>query len=704
MPKNKRSRSASTGSKPSASNKTEKTAPAMRPRAKSDPTPPTGGPDDRRASESEPKRARGALAGRDKGDRARGALAGRDEGDRARGALAGRSRSRSISEGVTSPDGTSPNITFGRKISDADILADVRAIQDQIGVNFTTKDVLEQLAQDFEVAIDPQDTEAQILEKLKRGRAINQDDFDVISTTVTQFKTERKIPEPLLQESITQAKLQSISEPFSAKAVLDILAKDFEIELALNDTEPQILEKLKRDRVLNQVDYDFIVAHIDPRIEVLRVEARQRADAIANDVITSQVQKIIAAAETQKKTLLAKNMVEATSQLSTKHKNGLNQPINSDKYKTAKAALDQKITEISATEIAEIDRLRDEEITQLNTTALAAETLKQSKSFSDFLTSTDYHAFSFTALDVSGKFSDAASLVALVNRKPNMQALVTAKHYTLLNDCLRLLGEDATSAILNRITPVTLAQFQAIGGDGLNLLRALHTQGGIADDKLTAVGNQLQAIQPLTGTIANKQLLATLLTNQTVTDILNLTNNLTKFAADQRLNTLQILRPYAANAAALLTGLELANRLNWSRDSIQTEITALPLNSTAQAITAHIYNNAMGMFDKETEFTRWSHSLNLLMQEANYTLNISDSALLPGGTTYERTCDIYNDAGNYADTFVIHYHPGAKTDVNNPYGSDKHIKPVRGNTTTARMYWPSIPDPLKTELPSTKKN
>jgi hypothetical protein len=718
MPKKKRSKSVGDSSRPSPSGKTGETAPATRLRTKSIPDRPTTNPippmRDRSKSQGDVVQGRNVVrdvtaGGRSdrrasggselKGSRDASAIQG--QGDRPAGVLVGRSRSHSITEGITPPDSASRNITFGRKISDADVLTDVRTIQDQIGINFTTKDVLEQLAKDFEVDLDPQDTEAQIREKLKQDRVINQDDFDAIDATVTRLKTERKIPDQLLQESITQAKLQSISEQFSAKAVLAILAKDFDVTLTRDDTEPQILEKLKRDRVLNQSDYDFIVANIDPSIQTLRVEARQRADAIANDVITRQVQKIEADAETQKATLLAKKTVEATSQLSTKHTRNLGQPKTSDKYIAAKVALDAKIAEISASDLAQINRLRDEKITNLTTEGLATETQQQYKNFNDFLTSTDYHPFSFSALDVSGQFSDAASLVALVQRKPNMQALVTAKYYTLLNDCLRILGEDMTSAILSRINEATLAQFQAIGDDGLMLLRELHAQGGIVDNKLTAVGNRLQNIQPLTGTIANKQMLATLLTNHTVNAILNLTNNLTKFAAAQRLNTLQLLRSHTISADALLTGLELANRLNWSEASIQTEITALPLNSTAQTVTDAIYARALRMFNKEEAFAHWIHSLNLLMTEADYTLRISDARLLPGGTTYERRCRIYDDDGNYQDDFVIHYHPGATgAAVGSAYASKRHIKPISGDTTTPRMYWESIPDTLKAELPS----
>lgn len=181
-----------------------------------------------------------------------------------------------------------------------------------------------------------------------------------------------------------------------------------------------------------------------------------------------------------------------------------------------------------------------------------------------------------------------------------------------------------------------------------------------------------------------------------------MTKNLNKFDIAQQIDTLSTLRPHAADANALLEGLELVNRLHWPENAIQNVITGLPLNSSATNIKNEIYNRAMGTFDKQSKFALWIKSLNLLMEKANYSLTIGDSFELEGGTTFERICTIHDNHGADVDTFVIHYHPGVdKAGAGTGYASDKHIKPVRGNTTTPRLYWDaSIPDTLKKVLPT----
>jgi hypothetical protein len=610
-----------------------------------------------------------------------------------------RIRSLSISDSVSPSTDESFNITFGRKIPNAILSEDIRTVQLRTEGNFTTTDVLKKIAEDFDVPLVDNDTEKQILKKLKDARVLNQDDFDTISAQVTGRKTS----DLSLIETIAHLQSQRIDAEFSPHAILVQLAQDFEVAIDDQDTEQDIFKKLKKDGALNQSDYDFIIANLDPSIQPLREEALKRADQIANDTIENQIQMLEAAANKQKNSLLAAKTIEAKKALSVKHSRNLEQPQGSEKYKQAHAALKSKILELSGSDITSIDIALQSEITKLRTTGLTAEKQKQYKNFSDFLNSTDYHAFSLSALDVSGNFQEAADFVGLVKRKPNMQALISAEHYMLLNSCLKVLGEEMTSTILNRINPVTLAQFYTMGDDGLGLLSILHKQGGIADIKLRDVGERIANIKPLVKFNIAKTNLANLLVNHTIAEILTLTKALTKFEADQQIDILYTLRPHAVNQAALLAGLELANRLNWSSDNIQTQISNLPLNSSVEDIKNYIYAQALGVFDKNTQFSPWIKSLNLLMQEANYTLDVSASILLPGGTTFERICRIDDNAGNHIDSFVIHYHPGvAGAGVGSGYASNKHIKPVRGNTKTHRLYWDaSIPDNLKKELPST---
>lgn len=415
-------------------------------------------------------------------------------------------RRNSISEGVSTQNNEPVNITFGRKIPDAPLLEDITNVHDKIGGNLTTKDVLEKLAQDFGVTLAANDTEQQVLDKLKKNRVINQDDFDFVNANVTSLKATRKIPDRLLHEGIANAKAQSIETEFSVRAILEQLAQDFGVTLAPNDTEQQVLDKLKTDRVINQSDYDFIVINAAPIIQALRIEARERADKIANFIIENQVSTLQATAEKDKEAVVKGNEDNARNQLSRKQKEDLGLSTGTDRYKNAKVQLDAKIKELSQSAIAQIDSELENNRIRLKTEGLAAEKQKQYKAFGDFLNKTHYHPFSFDALNVCGNFQDAAELVELVKRKPNLQTLVTNEHYNLLNDCRRVMGEDVTSAILNRISPTTLEQFHSVGDDGLILLAQLHSRTGIADNKLSDVGNKIQEIHPLVKPLSAKKI------------------------------------------------------------------------------------------------------------------------------------------------------------------------------------------------------
>lgn len=590
---------------------------------------------------------------------------------------------------------------LGRKLTDDLLTHDITAVQDQIGGDFSTKDVLEKLARDFEVGLAPNDSEEAMLVRLKSDRVINQDDYDFIQKSVDRLKTVRKIPDTLLQEHINGAKSQPVDQEFSTKGILNQLAQDFEVGIDPNDTEGEILNKLFHARVINRSDYDFIKANLDENITGIRAEALQRANQAAAETVAQRVRELEAGAESEKADLRVAVEAEAFKSLSRTHKRGLKQPPNSDKYKTAKVALDQKITDLLAPGIERIRRDLTANIERVRTLGLEAERQKQIDAHSDFLKNTNSHPFSFNALAVGGHFDEAARLVELVRRKPNMQALATPENYNLLIGARRVLGDDTTSSILDRVSPATLNQFNTLGDDGLVLLRELHQREGISDGKLTQMGGRIQEIQPLVGDISAKRGLAALLVNDTVEDIISLTQALEKFDPNRRISTLQTLRPHAVDAAALRSGLELANRLQWPADQIENDLTAVPLNSNATTVKTRIVGQALAVFDKKKQFHNWINTVDLLRSEAGHTVNVGDSFTLPHGNTRERIAYIRDGTNQLVGQFVIHYHPGASgASVDSPYGSNKHIKPERGNAQTARLYWESIPDSLKTQLPA----
>ncbi|NHN33974.1 hypothetical protein [Paenibacillus agricola] len=326
---------------------------------------------------------------------------------------------------------------------------------------------------------------------------------------------------------------------------------------------------------------------------------------------------------------------------------------------------------------------------------------KRRNEYVSFFRKINYHPVAIAALALSGnQFAFAEKIVENVRQAPNLQALIeneniTKQAYML---CLKVLKATDLGAILSKIDSTELLIF-AVNEKRLGLLSQLHTDNvPNAHMKLLAqsLGSFNSYCEPAVISDFSR-----LLVHYEPAEIAKLMP-VTPGADHTKLAFLLTLQPYAASAADLTACLELTSELRWNQATVATKIALLPAGQTAALFKTHIFNQKLGIFIRDNKFAEWINTLFVLMRDNNYTVTTTNAYLLKGGTTYERTCNIYDDTGTWLNDFVVHYHPGAKADVKNPNGSGAHIKPHPGNAQTIRIGLDSLKGNLKASIPSNR--
>ncbi|WP_127587163.1 hypothetical protein [Paenibacillus koleovorans] len=315
-----------------------------------------------------------------------------------------------------------------------------------------------------------------------------------------------------------------------------------------------------------------------------------------------------------------------------------------------------------------------------------------------FFKTVNYHPATIPALSLCGQnFKLTKQIVEKVQLAPNLLQLIEHDDITLTiyNRCLKMIQPTVIDAIITRIGCPLFMDFTETE-PYLSLLGLLHQDNvPIPTLKLLLKSDSLEQYC-LPKFAADFSRLLVHFTPKEIDKLVDVTPN----GSNTQLNLLRSLQPCAATASDLFEGLEVAARMNWGQATLLLQLGTLPLGQNALQIKTHIYNQQLTIFNRDTEFRSWTRTLCVLMEDEDYDVEVGNSVLLPGGTTYERVCNIYDGTGAFLDEFVVHYHPGAKASVQHPYGSGAHIKPYSGNTTTPRIGRDELKDVLKKKIPS----
>lgn len=313
--------------------------------------------------------------------------------------------------------------------------------------------------------------------------------------------------------------------------------------------------------------------------------------------------------------------------------------------------------------------------------------------YRQFYQAVAYHPAALGALDVAeDDFDVARAIVAAIQAAPRTQALYVDLEPKLAADartrCLTVPAGEV-SAILATLSAHEVAQFAA-SDHRLALLRQLHASG-IAAPTRKALVPRLAQYDAYCATATAAGHLTTLLQRDTPAEILDLLAAVpaSAGAAPAKVAFLAALRPKAQAADDLLACLRLATQALWDAARIQAVLGAQPNGQTRAQLRGAIHVALAGQYDKMTQFASWVRVVGLLVEEQYCTITCSASVRLPYGSP---TDEVVCTTNRPADRFVVHKHPGAQqASTTHQYASRLHIKPVRGNAQTPRVYQESIP-------------
>lgn len=444
--------------------------------------------------------------------------------------------------------------------------------------------------------------------------------------------------------------------------------------------------------VLDQADCDFIR---------LKIEAITRSQAHADQENIERLNKLNQDAEQAKDVHINEITAAERDKLSSKHRRGLQQGFG-EKYSAAKLVLDDAVAEAAQPGLADIENRLAADRLISTTVTMPQDYAAKKQQYDNFLIATGQHPLSFQALDfANNNITAAQNIMASVRLHPALSVLITdpASSFALWKNCIGTLTDVTTSAVLGRITFAELRAFNGTN-QGLNLLTDLHAQMGVANIKISQVAVDLAHFGRYATNAGARAALAGLMVANPVATLKGLFQAMTMVPNLEKPIELAALFPYAASPAALLGGIQFASQVGLLQAQLRSIIIALPPGSTLLAITNRIKARTLLEIDKHTQFSQWIHAIDALMVSSGFTIAVGGSAPL-GAYTMERHCIVSDALGNIRGRFEIHYHPGAgNAQVGSPYASPKHIKPISGNATTSRLYWESIPNNVKGELPN----
>lgn len=132
----------------------------------------------------------------------------------------------------------------------------------------------------------------------------------------------------------------------------------------------------------------------------------------------------------------------------------------------------------------------------------------------------------------------------------------------------------------------------------------------------------------------------------------------------------------------------------WKHTDITTFLTSMPAVLTPGQMST-VHHAILVKHGRDSNFGPWVRAVGVLLDVGYLTISAEGWEDLSGGDTRERRLRIYVGT-NEVNDFVVHFHPGAvPATPDNPNASRWHVKPIRGNAATPRVYLESIPKSIK---------
>lgn len=500
----------------------------------------------------------------------------------------------------------------------------------------------------------------------------------------------RLVSDEMLQDDFNRTQKRTGERGLTLLEVLTDIAADFKISAPVGTDEAGLIALLVKDSALDAEDVAFLRHRAQPH-------ERSEAYAVQQD---DQRQKHLEATANEAKKNHRESLRPAASKALSR---------NERKQKKIGAAdVEQKIEKY-------LDEHEGEGIQQIenqlaldkaaSANQMPADFATKKQQYDDYLAQTNNHLLSFPVLDfANNSFPTAQKIIETIAANPVLAVLATdpASSRQLWNRFINRFGKEVGAAIVARIQVTGVVQYDA-ADSGFELLNALHAKSGITDGKLQQIGQDMNSFVVYAADEGARKVLATLLVTHDVANLLQvfaaMPDNM--IPAVNKPEDFAVLWPHASSYPELIAGIQLAAKIGLSRLSMKKLITALPANSNATAIRGAISANSMAEFSKTNQFPRWIHAIDQLIATEHFTIGVGNSTNLPGdGGVFERKCKVYDAARVKQDTFVIHYHPGAKkATAKQPNASSKHIKPISGDITTVKLLWDLIPTNVRTLLP-----
>jgi len=414
------------------------------------------------------------------------------------------------------------------------------------------------------------------------------------------------------------------------------------------------------------------------------------AEAHAQDVREERLRTIAEEEETQSKAAVNARRQEAIDSLTRNERTQFAKGLG---LETLEPKVKAKQERLAAPKLVAIEASAREQRRDVEYTHGPAAYATRREEYRQYYQAVAYHPAALGALEAAADdFALARAIVAAIQADPRTHALFVDLDPRLAADartrCLAVPAGEV-GAILATITAEEFRPFAA-SDNRLALLRQVHA-AGIPSARRKALVPRLAQYDAYCATATAVGQLTTLLQQDTPAEILDLLAAVPASAgsAPAKVGVLAALRPKAQAAGDLLACLELANRALWDAARLQAVLGAQPNGQTSAVLRGAIHAALAQQFDKTTQFRSWVDVIGILVEEHYCTITCVPSIRLPyGDPTDEVTCTTSRPAA----TFVIHKHPGAQqANTQNPNASKLHIKPVRGNAQTPRVYQESIP-------------
>lgn len=421
------------------------------------------------------------------------------------------------------------------------------------------------------------------------------------------------------------------------------------------------------------------MADADTLQETLQENVRKQAEVLIAEVKSNNLQAVVKGLNRKEKKDYDKNF---------------NRAIEKAKGKAEQNAM----PEVEQIHHSTLDKFR-----QIQIISRPQEYERKKQLYHDFCQGYHFHSACTDALELTAYNTvRAAECMDVVVSQPNLSALIGADgiSWQIYNNILSTIGAPAAHAILANVSPEQLLAFRLHPTAMLALTSCYAT---IPLQHLATWASAPSTYAPICCPGAETDF-AALITVYTPQQLLQLwqcmPTSVSGAAATALLNQ---YRTIAATAADLLACLQLATQLNLDATRLTSIISVLAPGQTTVQFQAALYANALGQYDRDSDFNGWIACLGGLIVAPATTWSIAESAsyqLSYGiGTekeTWERTVTVSNGGVVY-NKFKIHYHPFADSaTVGSPYASRRHLKPTRGGDI--RMHWSSIPVSIRSNI------